>query len=116
MKALCLFAYQKNNLYTLYDSAALGFVSYSKIPLRLASFIGFGSALVCLLIASFYFIYKLLFWNTFQVGTAPLIIGIFFFGAVQLVFLGIIGEYIGVILTRITNRPLVIEKERINFD
>ena len=106
----------KNNLYTLYDSAALGLVSYSKLPLRLACIIGFCSAIVCLFVALFYFSYKLLFWENFQVGTAPLVIGIFFLGAVQLFFLGVIGEYIGTLLTRVTNRPLVVERERINFD
>ena len=106
----------KNNLYTLYDSAALGLVSYSKLPLRLACIIGFCSAIVCLFVALFYFSYKLLFWENFQVGTAPLVIGSFFLGAVQLFFLGVIGEYIGTILTRVTNRPLVVERERINFD
>ncbi len=106
----------KNNFYSLYDSAMLGFVSYSKIPLRLANFIGFSTAVVSLFIAFCYFIYKLIFWNSFQVGMAPLVIGIFFFSAVQLFFIGIIGEYVGTILTEIKDRPLVIEKERINFE
>lgn len=105
----------KNNFYTLYDIAMLGFVNYSKVPLRMASFIGFAVAAINLLIAFIYFIYKLLDWNHFQLGMAPLIIGIFFFGGVQLFFLGIIGEYIGVIFTQVKNRPLVVEKERVNF-
>jgi len=106
----------KNNFYTLYDIAMLGFVSYSKLPLRLASFIGFGVSLFSFLIALIYLVYKLIDWNNFSVGIAPLVIGIFFFGGVQLFFLGIIGEYIGAIFTQVKKRPLVIEKERINFE
>jgi glycosyltransferase involved in cell wall biosynthesis len=105
----------KTNFYSLYDFAMLGFVNHTKIPLRLASFIGFTVSLVSIIIAFAYFIYKLLFWNDFQVGMAPMVIGLFFFGGIQLFFLGIIGEYIGAIFTRIKKRPLVKEKERINF-
>jgi polyisoprenyl-phosphate glycosyltransferase len=106
----------KNNFYTLYDIAMLGFVNHSKVPLRLASFIGFAVSLISILIAFGYLIYKLVFWYSFQLGMAPLVIGIFFFGGVQLFFLGMIGEYIGSIFTQVKNHPLVIEKERINFD
>ncbi len=106
----------KNNFYALYDIAMLGFVNHSKLPLRLASFIGFGVSLFSIIIAIVYFIYKLVLWDNFAVGIAPLVIGIFFFAGVQLFFLGIIGEYIGTIFTQVKNRPLVIEKERINFD
>lgn len=106
----------KNNFYTLYDNAMLGFVNHSKVPLRLASFIGFTVSLISFLIAFSYLIYKLIFWNSFQLGMAPLVIGIFFLGGVQLFFLGMIGEYIGAIFTQVKKRPLVIEKERINFD
>lgn len=106
----------KNNFYTLYDIAMLGFVSYSKLPLRLASFIGFGVSLFSFLIALIYLIYKLVFWDNFSVGIAPLVIGIFFFSGIQLFFLGVIGEYIGAIFTQVKKRPLVIEKERINFN
>lgn len=106
----------KNNFYSLYDMAMLGFVNHSKIPLRLASFIGFGVSVLSFIIALGYLIYKLLYWNKFQLGMAPLVFGIFFFSGVQLFFLGIIGEYIGAIFTQVKNRPLVIEKERINFD
>lgn len=105
----------KNNFYTLWDMAMLGFVNHSKLPLRLASFIGFGVSLISLMVAIGYMIYKLFFWYSFQVGMAPLVIGIFFLGGVQLFFLGIIGEYIGAIFTQVKKRPLVIEKERINF-
>ena len=105
----------KNNFYTLYDIAMLGFVSHSKIPLRISSFIGFIVSILSLFIALIYLIYKLFFWSNFQVGIAPLVLGFFFFGGVQLFFLGIIGEYISAIFTQVKNRPLVIEKERINF-
>lgn len=105
----------KNNFLTLYDIAMLGFVSHSKVPLRLSSFIGFFVSFISVLIAAAYFIYKLLFWDNFQLGIAPLVIGFFFFGGVQLFFLGIIGEYISAIFTQVKNRPLVIEEERINF-
>lgn len=106
----------KNNLYNLYDQAMHGITRDSIIPLRLASFIGFSVAAVNLLVAIGYFIYKLLYWQSFQLGIAPLVIGIFFFAGVQLFFLGVIGEYIGAIFTQVKKRPLVIEKERINFD
>lgn len=106
----------KNNLYVLYDVAMLGFVNHSKIPLRIATFLGFSVAVLSLLIAAGYFVYKLIFWQRFVVGVAPMVIGIFFFSAVQLFFIGIIGEYIGAIFTQVKNRPLVVEKERVNFD
>jgi len=105
----------KNNFYTLYDMSMLGITSYSKIPLRLATMLGFISAAISILVAIIYFIYKLMFWNTFSVGIAPLIIGFFFLFSVQLFFIGILGEYIGSIHTQVLKRPLVIEKERINF-
>ncbi len=105
----------KNNFFTLYDMAMLGFTNHSKLPLRLSAFIGFFSAMISFLVALGYFIYKLMYWDTFQAGTAPLVIGVFFFSSVQLFFIGIIGEYIGAIHTQIRKRPLVIEKERINF-
>jgi glycosyltransferase involved in cell wall biosynthesis len=104
-----------NNFFTLYDLAMLGFVNHSKLPLRLSAFIGFFSAIVSFLVALGYFIYKLLYWDNFQVGTAPMVIGVFFFSSIQLFFIGIIGEYIGAIHTQVRKRPLVIEKERINF-
>ncbi len=105
----------KNNFFTLYDIAMLGFTNHSKLPLRLAAFVGFFSATVSLLVAVAYFVYKLIYWNRFVVGQAPLVIGVFFFASVQLFFIGIIGEYIGAIHTQVRKRPLVIEKERINF-
>lgn len=106
----------KNNLYTLYDIAMLGIVSYSKIPLRLATFFGFLLSFFSILAALVYSTYKLLYWDRFSVGIAPLVIGLFFFTSIQLLFLGIVGEYIGAIYTQVQRRPLVIENERINFD
>lgn len=106
----------KNNFYTLYDMAMLGIINHSKVPLRLATMLGFGMSIVSFLIAMGYLIAKLIFWEQFTLGTAPIIIGLFFFGSVQLFFIGIIGEYIGAIHTQVQKRPLVVEKERINFD
>jgi len=105
-----------NNFYTLFDSAMLGFVNYSILPLRIATFIGLVGSIISFLVALVYFFYKIIFWNKFQVGIAPLVIGMFLFSAVQLFFIGIVGEYIGIIYTQVKKRPLVIEKERINFD
>ena len=105
----------KNNFYTLYDIAMLGFVNHSKVPLRLATFVGFLVSLASILVAAYYFIAKLIYWDVFEAGTAPMVIGIFFFASVQLIFIGIIGEYIGAIHTQVKQRPLVVERERINF-
>ncbi|MGP8247456.1 MAG: glycosyltransferase family 2 protein [Bryobacteraceae bacterium] len=106
----------KNNFYTLYDLAMLGITNLSKVPLRLMTFSGFASALVCGLVGLGYLVYKLLYWNRFSVGVAPLVIGIFFFSSVQLISVGILGEYIGAIHTQVQKRPLVVERERINFE
>jgi glycosyltransferase involved in cell wall biosynthesis len=106
----------KNNFYTLYDMAMLGITNHSKIPLRIATIVGFVISILSLVVALGYFIAKLVFWKNFTIGTAPLIIGLFFFSSVQLFFIGIIGEYLGAIHTQVLKRPLVIEKERINFD
>lgn len=105
----------KNNFYTLYDIAILGITNHSKVPLRLATMVGFVASLISLLVALIYFLYKLLYWDSFVIGSAPMIIGVFLFSAVQLMFIGIIGEYVGSIHTQVLKRPLVIEKERINF-
>lgn len=105
-----------NNFYTLYDIAMLGITNHSKIPLRLMAMSGFLLAFLSLLVALFFFVAKLMFWNSFQLGTAPIIIGIFFFGAIQAFFIGVLGEYIGSIHTQVRNMPLVIELERVNFD
>jgi glycosyltransferase involved in cell wall biosynthesis len=105
----------KNNFYTLYDLAMLGITNLSKVPLRLVTFFGFASALISFLLGIFYLIFKIVFWTTFNAGVAPAMLGLFFLGSIQLIALGIIGEYIGSIHTIVQNRPLVIEKERINF-
>ena len=105
----------KNNFYTLYDMAMLGVTSYTKIPLRLATILGFLSAAISFVIGLVYLVYKLIDWPNFSLGLAPVIIGLFFLGSVQLFFLGIVGEYIGSIYTLAIRRPLVIERERINF-
>ncbi|WP_419647266.1 glycosyltransferase family 2 protein [Victivallis vadensis] len=102
--------------FSYYDVAMTGIVNHSKLPLRLAVYCGFALAGVSLLVALGYFICKLCYWDTFQLGLAPLVIGLFFFSAVQLIFIGIIGEYIGAIWTQVKNKPLVIEEEKINFD
>ena len=106
----------KNNFFTLYDMAMTGFVNHSKLPLRLAVFCGFCLAGLSMLTALGYFIYKLLYWDTFTLGLAPLVVGMFFFTAVQLIFIGIVGEYIGAIYTQVKNKPLAIEDEKINFE
>ncbi len=106
----------KNNLYTLYDLGVQGIVNHSRIPLRVATIIGFLSSVVTLLAALVYFVMKMLFWYNLPIGVAPVIIGLFCVASVQLFFLGVLGEYVGSIYTQVRNRPLVIEQERINFD
>jgi glycosyltransferase involved in cell wall biosynthesis len=103
------------NWYVLYDVAMLGITNFSKVPLRIAAMLGFATAFMSLVVAFCYLIYKLVFWRSFPLGTAPLVIGLFFFSSVQLFFIGILGEYIGAIHTQVLKRPLVVEKERINF-
>ena len=104
-----------NNWYTLYDAAMLSFTSYTKVGLRMASFLGFIIALLDILFAVLYFVAKLIWWDRFPMGTAPLLIGMFFLGGVQLIFLGLLGEYVMSINTRVMHRPLVIEEKRLNF-
>jgi glycosyltransferase involved in cell wall biosynthesis len=105
----------KNNFYTLYDIAMLGITNHSKVPLRLMAMSGFLLAFMSLMVALFFLVAKLIYWDSFQLGTAPILIGIFFFGAIQAFFIGILGEYIGSIHTQVRNMPLVVELERINF-
>lgn len=105
-----------NNFYTLYDAAMLSFTSYTKIGLRLATFVGAISCFASVVIAIIYFIMKLMYWNRFQAGMVPLILIVCFMGSLQLVFIGLMGEYILSINKRLMNRPLVVEEERINFD
>src|SRR5574344_562013 len=105
----------KNNFFTLYDIAMLGITAHSKVPLRIATMFGFFSAFCSFIAAVVYFIIKIINWYSMPMGQAPLVIGFFFFSSVQLIFIGLIGEYIGNIHTHVLNRPLVVEKERINF-
>jgi glycosyltransferase involved in cell wall biosynthesis len=106
----------KNDFFSLYDVAMLGITNHSKVPLRIATMAGFTISLLSLLVALGYLVAKLMFWNELQLGLAPLLIGIYFFGAVQLFFIGVLGEYIGSIHTQVHKRPHAVEKERINFD
>ncbi len=106
----------KNNFYTLYDLGILGIINHSKVPLRLATFAGFLGAAASFLAGLGYFFYKLLFWDRFSVGIAPLVIGIFLLGSIQLIFMGVLGEYVGAIHTQVQHRPLAVELERVNFE
>lgn len=105
-----------NNFFTLFDAAMLSFTSYTKIGLHLVTIAGMVISAFSFLAALFYLVYKLLFWNTFSAGLAPLVVGMFFLGGLQLLFIGFVGEYVMSINTRVMNRPLVIEEERINFE
>ena len=106
----------KNNWYTLYDIGIQGIMNHSKIPLRLATMLGLASAGLSLVAAVAYLVMKLVFWYDLPIGIAPIIIGMFFVASVQLLFLGVLGEYVGSIYTQVRNRPLVVERERINFE
>ena len=110
------FGITKNNWYTLYDIGMLGIISNSKIPLRLAALAGFFGATVSFLVALAYLILKLVFWSTFSFGLAPMLIGVFFISSLQLVFLGVMGEYVGSIYTQVQKRPYAVELDRINFE
>lgn len=105
-----------NNWYTLYDAAMLSFTSYTKIGLRIATIFGFFMSAVSFVVALVYLVLKLLYWYNFSAGTTPILLGIFIFGSVQIFFIGLLGEYIMNINTRVIHRPLVIEEERINFE
>lgn len=105
-----------NDFFTLYDAAMLSFTAYTKLGIRIATFLGFLISLITFFIGVIYLFYKIIFWERFSVGMAPVIVGVFFTSALQLFFIGFIGEYIMAVNTRIMNRPLVIEEERINFD
>lgn len=109
------FGKSKNNFYTLIDLAFLGFVKHSKLPLRFMMLFGFFISFISLLVSVVFFMYKILFWNSFQLGIAPIVIGFFFISAIQMVLIGLLGEYISITLAHVRNLPLVIEKERINF-
>jgi polyisoprenyl-phosphate glycosyltransferase len=109
------FGNSKNNLYTLIDMALLGFVKHSKMPLRLMIIFGLFISTISIIVSIIFLFYKLFFWNSFDLGMAPIIIGFFFISAVQIILLGIVGEYISVTLSHTRSLPLVVEKERLNF-
>lgn len=104
-----------NNFYTLYDLGMNGIVKYTRIPLRIMAITGFIMSLISLFGAFVYFVWKLLNWDSFSIGIAPILICILFLGSVQLFCLGLLGEYIGIIYSRVDKKPIVVEKERINF-
>lgn len=106
----------KNNFHTLYDIGMLGLTTHSKLPLRICTIFGFIAALISFLLALSYFVIKLMHWDEMSLGIAPLVIGMFLFGSIQLMVIGFLGEYVGNIHTQILRRPLVVERERINFD
>lgn len=106
----------KNNFYSLYDYGMIGITSYSKVVMRLATFSGFFVAGLSLIAGIVYLILKLMYWDRFSAGVAPMLIGVFFLGALQLFFIGFLGEYVLSINTRVLDRPLVVEEERLNFD
>ena len=103
------------SLYNLYDTAMLSFTSYTKVGLRIATLLGFVMSAACILIAIVYLVLKLMYWDRFVMGMAPILIGVFLIGSIQIFFTGLIGEYIMSINTRVMDRPLVIEEKRINF-
>lgn len=104
-----------NNWYSLYDAAMLSFTSYTKIGMRIAEFVGFGFAFLNMLVGLIYLVLKLVYWDRFDAGQAPLIIITSMMCSVLLAFMGFLGEYIAAINTRLMHRPLVVEEERINF-
>lgn len=105
-----------NNFYSLYDAAMLSFTSYTKIGLRLATFLGAISFIISLIVAIVYLVLKMIYWDRFQAGMIPVLLGMLFLGSVQILFIGIIGEYVLAINQRTMKRPLVVEEERINFN
>lgn len=104
-----------NNFYTLYDAAMLSFTSYTKVGMRIAEFAGIGFAIISLIVGLVYLILKLVFWDRFAAGQAPMIIVVSLMTSIMLAFMGFLGEYIAAINVRLMRRPLVIEEERINF-
>jgi glycosyltransferase involved in cell wall biosynthesis len=109
------FGITKNNWYTLYDMGMLGIINHSRVPLRIAVFAGFAGAAITFCVAMVYLLLKLIYWHSFTFGLAPMLIGIFFTASLQLVFLGVLGEYVGAIYTQVQGRPYVVELERVNF-
>jgi len=111
-----LYGKSKNNFYTLFDLGVNAIIKHSKIPLRIMTIGGFILSIILIIVGIFFFIYKIIYWDKFQLGLAPIILGVFFGFSVLIFMLGTIGEYIGVILKQVRKIPLVFEKERINFD
>ena len=107
--------FTKNNLYTLYDMGILGIISHSKIPLRICTVVGFLTGAFFFSVSLGYLLLKIIFWKSFSFGLAPLMIGLFFLGGMNLFFLGLLGEYICAIHTQVIAHPIVVEKERVNF-
>jgi len=105
----------KNNLMSLYDYGMVGFATYSKLPLKLMAIGGFVMAIVCFLVAAYYLIMKLMYWDTFEFGMAPILIGLFLVGSINALCIGILGEYIYMMSNFTRNMPLVVEEERLNF-
>lgn len=105
----------KISTYQLFDVALQGIISHSKVPLRIATLTGVATAVLSMFVGLCYLLAKLIWWENFNLGIAPLVIGFFFLSAVQLIFVGVVGEYVGAIYTYVKNRPLVIEAERLNF-
>lgn len=105
-----------NNFLSLFDVAILGITAHSRLPMRIATLAGFVFSVLSFVMGMFYLIGKLLFWNWFEAGVAPVLVGMFFLGSIQLLFIGLIGEYVGAVLTWVKDRPLVVERERLGFD
>ena len=110
------FGVTKNNFFTLYDIGMLGLVKQSRLPLRILTIVGFFLSAISFFSAAYYFSQKLFNWDSFSLGLAPAVIGLFFFTGVQLLCLGLLGEYVGAILMSTRKLPLVVESERINFE
>ena len=110
------FGETKNNLYSLVDLALLGLVKHSKLPLRMMVVFGMLASIISILVSIIFLFYKLFYWDSFELGVAPIIVGLFFISAIQIFLLGLLGEYISVLLSHTRKLPLVIEKERINFE
>lgn len=104
------------NISRYFDFAVLSLITTSHVPLKIAIRVGLGCSILSFLCGFFYFVYKLLHWNSFSAGIAPVLISVFFLGSVQLFFIGIIGEYISTILDKVTKRPIVVEEERLGFE
>ena len=109
------FGKTKNNFFSLFDVALLGLIKHSNFFLRMMTIFGLIMGVMSFLSSVTFLLYKLFFWNSFQLGIAPLVIGMFFLASIQIFFLGLIGEYVSLILSYKKKYPIVIEKERINF-